>query len=96
MKRYWVYILASKSSSLYIGVTNDIVRRVFQHKNKTASKFTTRYNINLLVYAEETDDVNAALNREKQLKGWIRNKKIELIESLNPGWRDLSEEWFEE
>ena len=93
---YFVYIMSSKSKTLYIGVTNDLERRVYEHKNKLIGGFTKKYNIKRLVYYEETTDVQAAIEREKQIKGWLRRKKIELIESLNPQWRDLSEGWFEQ
>ena len=94
-KTYYVYILASKrNGTLYIGVTNDIIRRISEHKNKLNKGFTSQYNVNKLVYYEETDDVTAAISREKQLKGWIRNKKLALIEDNNPKWLDLSRGWF--
>jgi putative endonuclease len=89
---YYVYILTNRSRTLYIGMTNNLKRRVYEHKNKLIPGFTERYNITMLVYAEQTSDVHAALAREKQLKGWIRRKKIELIESANPNWNDLSVE----
>jgi putative endonuclease len=89
MKQYYVYIVSSKSKTLYIGVTNDIVRRVYEHKNKLADGFTKKYNINKLTYFEETENVNSAIAREKELKGWKRFKKIRLIEASNPKWRDL-------
>ena len=86
--------MASKSRRLYIGVTNNLERRVFEHKSKLVEGFTTKYNINRLVYFAETGDVMAAIEREKQLKGWLRAKKIVLIESENPMWEDLSWDWF--
>jgi putative endonuclease len=76
--------MASKSRVIYTGVTNNLERRVDEHKNKLVEGFTSKYNVNRLVYFEETNDVNAALNREKQIKGWLRAKKITLIESVNP------------
>ena len=91
MKNFYVYIVANKSRTLYTGVTNDLERRVFEHKNKLVSGFTEKYNVNRLVFYEETSDINAAITREKQIKGWLRARKIELIESVNPEWRDLSE-----
>ena len=91
MKRYYVYILTNKSRTLYTGVTNDLLRRVHEHKQKLVQGFTARYNITHLAYFEETTDVQAALAREKQIKGWLRMKKIALIESLNPRWEDLSD-----
>ena len=91
--RYFVYILSSRTKRLYIGVTNDLERRVAQHKRREVEGFTSRYNIDRLVYYEETDDVWAALNREKQLKGWVRIRKLELVSDMNPEWRDLAAEW---
>ena len=93
MKSYWVYIMASASRVLYIGVTNDLERRVFQHREKLVPGFTARYNVRELVYFEVFGDVRAAIAREKELKGWLRKRKIALIESLNPHWKDLSAEW---
>lgn len=95
MKLYYVYIMSSYSKTLCIGVTNDLERRVFEHKNKLTEGFTSKYNINRLVYFEETTDVRAAIEREKQLKGLLRAKKVALIESNNPNWLDLSNGWFE-
>lgn len=92
MKTYFVYIMASRSRRLYTGVTNDLARRVFEHKSKAAPGFTARYNIRRLVYFEETDDAQAAITREKQIKGWLRKKKVALIESVNPVWEDLAVE----
>ncbi|HEU5013194.1 MAG TPA: GIY-YIG nuclease family protein [Roseiflexaceae bacterium] len=93
---YYVYIMANRSRTLYTGVTNNLERRVYEHKHKFIPGFTTRYNINALVFFEETPDVIAAISREKQIKGWIRAKKIALVEQFNPEWRDLSAEWFKE
>ena len=93
-KQYYVYIMSNRSHTLYTGITNDLPRRVQQHKGKTAGSFTKRYDIDQLVYAEATDDVRAGIQREKQIKGWNRSKKIALIEALNPQWKDLSVEWF--
>ncbi len=90
MKSYFVYILASKrNGTLYIGVTGDLLERVQQHKEKAKSGFTKKYDVTNLVYFEETSDVEAALNREKQLKKWNRKWKIQLIEKGNPRWKDL-------
>jgi putative endonuclease len=94
MGSYYVYIMTSRSDTLYTGVTNDLQRRVYEHKQKLLDGFTKKYNIDMLAYYENTDDVEAAIRREKQIKGWRRWKKIELIESMNPQWRDLSEGWF--
>jgi len=93
-KQYYVYIMTNRSKTLYTGVTNDLIRRVYEHKNKMVEGFTKKYNIMKLVYFEETSDVQAAIEREKQIKGWLRSKKIALIESKNPEWKDLSEGWF--
>jgi len=92
---YYVYIMTNVSRTLYIGVTNDLERRVYEHKYKVMPGFTERYNITRLVYFEETPDVNSAIAREKQLKGWRRNKKIALIEAQNPTWEDIAASWFE-
>ena len=92
-RQYHVYILASRSRALYIGMTSDLPLRMHQHKTKQADGFTSKYNINRLVYVESTPDVGAAIAREKHLKGWTRARKIELIETANPGWADLAEEW---
>jgi len=87
--RYFVYILTNKSRVLYIGVTSDLPARLYQHKNKLIDSFTKQYNVNQLAYFEETSNVLEAIAREKQLKGWRRSRKIALIESANPDWRDL-------
>ena len=94
-KEYYVYIMTNKARTLYTGVTNDLVRRVYEHKNKLVKGFTSKYNIQFLVYYESTSNVYAALEREKQIKGWLRKKKIELIDLMNPEWKDFSEEWYE-
>ena len=94
MKEYYVYIMPNKRSTLYTGITNDLEQRVYQHQNKQIEGFTKRYNITQLVYFESSDDVTAAIAREKQIKGLLRSKKIELIKTLNPQWKDLSEGWF--
>jgi putative endonuclease len=91
---YFVYILSNKSGTLYIGVTNNLEQRLFQHKNKLNQGFTNKYNINRLVYFESTDDITTAITREKQLKGMLRTKKLELIKSMNPSLNDLSEDWY--
>ncbi len=93
---YYVYIMTNKSKTLYTGVTNNLVKRVFEHKHKVAPGFTAQYNISRLVYFEETPDVKAAITREKQIKGWLRAKKIALIETMNPTWNDLSADWYAE
>ena len=93
-RSYFVYIMASKLRVLYTGVTNNLGFRVWQHKKKQVSGFTSTYNVNRLVYFETFSDVRYAIAREKQLKRWRREKKLNLIESTNPKWEDLSEDWF--
>ena len=93
MKQYYVYIMTNRSKTLYIGVTNNLQRRMYEHKHHLMAGFTNKYDLTRLVYFEETSDVNIAIAREKQIKGWLRAKKVALIESMNPDWRDLSEEW---
>lgn len=80
---------------IYIGVTNDLERRIYEHKKKWKKGFTKKYNLHQLVYYEETDDIGRALEREKQLKRWRRQKKVDLIESINPKWKDIAEDWFQ-
>ena len=89
-KTFYVYIMASHSQVLYTGVTNDLCRRVHQHKHKLIEGFTSKYNVNLLVHYETTSDIRSAIEREKQIKGWRREKKTALIETANPRWIDLS------
>jgi putative endonuclease len=91
---YFVYILSNTSKTLYVGVTNDRLRRLAEHRSKAVSGFSARYNLTRLVYYEETSDIAAAIAREKQIKGWLRMKKIALIESANPHWKDLAADWF--
>ncbi len=90
---YFVYIMCSGSGTLYIGITNSIYRRALQHKSGEIEGFAKEYHCNRLVYYESFDDVHRAIGREKQLKGWLRRKKIALIESKNPRWEDLAEKW---
>ena len=92
---YFTYIMASRSRTLYIGVTGDLVKRVFQHKWKQHEGFTARYNCDRLVWFERHQYVQSAIAREKELKGWSRSKKITLIESLNAAWVDLSRDWYD-
>ena len=93
MKSYYVYILAStRNGTLYIGVTNDILRRVYEHKNGLIEGFTKRYGVYMLVYYEQCDSAESAIQREKRLKFWNRKWKIRLIEEANPEWKDLYEE----
>ena len=95
MDGYFVYILASKrNGTLYIGVTNDLMRRVHQHKQDVIEGFTKKYNVHNIVYYESCPDVKAAITREKQLKKWKRQWKIKLIEKGNPEWRDLYSDLF--
>ena len=89
---YFVYIVASPSRTIYVGITNDLRRRVDEHKMKEVAGFTATYNVHRLVWFEEFADPATAISREKQLKGWRREKKIKLIESMNPTWEDLSYE----
>jgi putative endonuclease len=93
MSEYYVYILANKrNGTLYTGWTNDLVRRVYEHKNDFVKGFTKKYGVNTLVYFEQCDDYDAALQREKQIKEWKRKWKLELIEKVNPLWQDLYDE----
>lgn len=88
---YWVYILTNKHNTVfYIGITNDLKRRFFEHKNKLAVGFTSKYNLEKLVYFAQFNDPEEAISYEKKLKGWLRSKKIDLIKSFNPNWDDLS------
>ena len=91
-RNYYVYIMSSLSSALYTGVTNDLERRVFEHKEGRPGSFTARYNVNRLVYFEEFADINQAIAREKEIKSLTRRHKIKLVESMNSDWRDLSQE----
>ncbi|MGD0128351.1 MAG: GIY-YIG nuclease family protein [Terriglobia bacterium] len=93
MNTYSVYIMASKSRTLYTGVTNNLERRVLEHRRKLVPGFTARYNIDRLVFFEVCGDPRAAISREKQIKGWTRLRKVALIESLNRDWKDLSDGW---
>jgi putative endonuclease len=86
---YYVYIMASRKRVLYVGMTNDLVRRGAQHRQHALPGFTRRYNVDRLVYFEHTHDVRAAIAREKEIKGWVRAKKVAAIESVNPAWDDL-------
>ena len=90
MKSYYIYILAGKrNGTLYTGVTNNLIKRVYEHKNKLVKGFTKKYSINKLVYYEQTENVHSAIQREKTLKNWKREWKLELIEKSNPEWEDL-------
>jgi putative endonuclease len=92
-KSYYVYIMASVSGTLYVGFTNDIKQRVWQHKHKQVEGFTKKHNVTRLLYVEVFAEVHTAIGREKQIKGFRREKKVALIDSLNPAWADLSQEW---
>lgn len=94
MKTFYVYIMGSKSGTLYIGLTSDIKKRVYEHKNHLIAGFTDKYNIDRLLYIETMSEPTSAINREKQIKAWRREKKVELIDSLNPEWNDLSQDWY--
>ena len=96
VNQYYVYIMTNKSRTLYTGITNNLERRVYEHKQKLVPGFTAKYNITKLAYYEETTDVVAAITREKEIKGWLRSKKIKLIELSNPDWRDLATGWYKE
>ena len=92
MRQYYIYMLTNKANRvLYIGVTNNLERRIFEHKHKLIEGFTKRYNLTKLIYYEVTSDIHSALEREKQLKNWHRDWKINLINNFNPLWKDLSE-----
>ncbi len=95
MKQYYVYIMTNKSGMLYTGVTNNLLRRVYEHKQKLVSGITKKFRITKLVYFELSSDVMAAINREQEIKDWRRAKKIALVNTVNPAWKDLSAEWYE-
>ena len=92
-KTNFVYIMTNRSGTPYVGVTSDLLNRIEQHRWGDVYGFTSRYRVDRLVYFEQTNDVWTALNREKEIKGWLRRKKIALIAAANPTWRDLSEGW---
>ena len=94
-KQYYVYIMTNKSGTLYTGFTNNLVQRVYQHKTKLVEGFTKKYRIERLVYYETFRDAYSAIAREKAIKGWLRKKKIELINQANPEWNDLSKDWYD-
>ena len=92
---YYVYILTNWNNKvMYVGVTNNLERRVYEHKQKLVDGFTKKYNINKLVYFNSTNDINSAIEREKQIKGWSRKRKNELVETENSKWEDLSAKWY--
>ncbi len=92
LRQYYVYIMASDSGTLYVGVTNNLLRRIQEHKSREIKGFSKKYNCKKLVYYEWGNDVSGAIDREKQLKGWTRKKKEFLIRAMNPVWKDLTEE----
>ena len=95
MKNGYVYIMASKKNgTLYTGVTSDLMKRTYEHKYSVTIGFTSKYSVHSLVYFEECGTIQSAIEREKQIKGWKRIKKLNLIESMNPDWNDLSMNWF--
>ena len=94
-KIYFVYIMSNRSKTLYTGITGNLIARVWRHKSGIGSEFTSRYKLDRLVYFACFEDVHNAIEREKEIKRWLRVKKIALIVSVNPAWRDLSAEWFE-
>ena len=94
VKQYYVYIMTNKRRTLYTGVTNNLERRVSEHQRRLLHGFTTDYSIRFLLYYEAWPDIRAAIAREKQIKGWARARKMALIESVNPAWRDLSHGWL--
>ena len=92
--KYYVYLITNWNNKvMYVGVTNNLERRIYEHKKKLVKGFTKKYNINKLVYFEETPDVAVAINREKEIKKWRREKKDQLVNKINPTWKDLSLEW---
>jgi putative endonuclease len=96
VKQYYVYIMSSHTRTLYVGVTNNLLRRVYEHKQKLIPGFTSRYNLTWLIYCAEGSDVREAIAREKQIKAWSRAKKVALIEEMNPEWEDLAAAWYSE
>jgi putative endonuclease len=93
-RSYFVYILTNRNRTLYVGVTNHLPRRIYEHRSGEILGFTSKYKIHRLVYFEDLDDVGQAIAREKEIKGWLRSRKIQLIESVNSRWKDLSLQWL--
>ena len=87
--------MTNQKRTLYVGVTNDLIRRVYEHKNKLVNGFTKKYNLTWLAYYDATGEVTSAIVREKQLKGWLRSRKIALVESMNPNWADFAAGWYD-
>ena len=94
MRQYYVYIMTNRSKTLYTGMTGSLVQRVRQHKEHVNEGFTSKYRIDRLAYYERFSDVHAAIAREKEIKGWLRIRKLQLIVSINPEWKDLAADWF--
>ena len=94
MRTYWVYIMTNRSGTLYTGVTSDLSRRVYEHRHGLGAGFTTRYKIDRLVHVEAFREVHDAITREKQIKGWVRARKLTLIRESNHEWNDLGDKWF--
>ena len=94
-KQYDIYIMTNHSGTLYTGVTNDLERRIYEHRHKLVEGFTKKYKLTKLVYLGSTGEVTAAITREKQIKGCLRSKKLALITSVNPEWIDLAQNWYE-
>jgi len=95
VKNFYVYIMGSKSGTLYTGITSNLKKRIYEHKNHLIPGFTDKYDINRLLYFETIGDSTSAIRREKQIKAWRREKKIMLIDSINPAWNDLSHDWYD-
>jgi len=95
MYEYYVYIMSNKSRMIYTGITNDLERRVYEHKMKLIPGFKSHYGLDKLIFYESTNDVTAAIEREKEIKGWVRRKKTTLINSVNPEWKDLSKDCYD-
>jgi len=93
--RYYVCIMTNNSGTLYVGMTNNIKKRVYEHKNKLIDGFTKKYNISRLLYFETFGNSYSAIAREKTIKGWLRKKKIELLSQTNPHWKDISQDWYD-
>jgi len=94
LRSYFVYIMTNHSGTLYTGVTGNLTKRVYQHRIYTGGGFTARYELNRLIWYQATTDVMSAISREKDIKGWVRSRKLELIREMNPKWIDLAEEWL--
>ncbi|OHB80204.1 MAG: endonuclease [Planctomycetes bacterium RBG_16_55_9] len=95
MRTFYVYIMGSKTGTLYVGVTNDLERRIYEHKNHLIPGFADKYKVDRLLYFETANDPISAISREKQIKKWRREKKVALIDSMNEAWNDLSEDWYD-